>query len=327
MSTSNPKDPRPANTAHAADIRAKRRRERALPQTDWVLSDYEMLLFQENLPRQTMKFMELPLELRNMIYKEFLGQDFSIWNNTLTDDQAKLRIGGMTLLLLSKAINEEARRVLFRQNFSLMGQYAFFVMDSFLHTIGTDSIQHLRHITTTVPFVIYGTDFYRARSDRCGNELRRVYESIRNTCGFRIPRSSRGKSNENGYDVMVKSVRATCRRIAKSNVKKLDLLLPLDGFYITHTPAGYRYRWGKTTLISLIVHNLRETDQPRASACFWTELEELGKTKPELTISLILVHSSGQSWSQLRPHEVQYWRGQAEEATQSQQSSEHWDNR
>lgn len=184
--------------------------------------------------RQTLGFMEIPAELRLIVYQYLLRSErpFELWPGLYEADATWSHYASFKFVLpvlrLSKNIHSEAAPVFYGENeFRFSGADAYLVCKSFFMTIGDSNVRFLRKLTLPIPTILgaecasWGVDDIERdishRIERCG--MVRPYQNI---------------SFSDSLDA-VDSIIKTLHQLAKDDVgialKELQLIVPCTLYY------------------------------------------------------------------------------------------------
>ncbi|KAF4301907.1 hypothetical protein GTA08_BOTSDO09845 [Botryosphaeria dothidea] len=222
---------------------------------------------------QTIGFMDLSYGIRLLIYKELSGPI-------------------LRLLCLSKEIHIEVKLFIYHLNLCFARRNGFLVLGHFLHSIGASAIKQLQQITVHTPFLTVEpgencskrpfrplTEYIdRLSSDVTGLGLRQ--------CDF----------DENFLSFHADTFRDGCRQLAAANgLRKLEMAVRIQ----------YPVKNG-TMYLNMKAPKGGDWHQQFPDEAYWRELQELGRTLPDLEISLVLVHVSvwtpGENFYNRSPH-------------------------
>ncbi|KAF2135718.1 uncharacterized protein K452DRAFT_303332 [Aplosporella prunicola CBS 121167] len=247
--------------------------------------------FAEFSEPQTIGFMDLPTELRLMIYESLLEQEsIELWN-------APSRI--------YRRINAEATPIFYgNNNFRFTNVNAWSILDAFLTTIKPKNAQWIRHLTIHVPFEDNWPPeilWRHLRTVPSANQWNRLLTTVSDR-GMTV--TDWKNSWWNGAKLF-KVFESACEglRLIKG-LKRLELILPWDFF-----TAG-AYNWRDNYLVCDDTCTIEHGDEsaPRHAReyhrdrPYWKALDELKIAIPGLEISLILHHGIPKECDDLPPY-------------------------
>lgn len=229
---------------------------------------------------QTIGFMDLSYDIRLLIYKELSGPILRVWvsrhfryrkrNNTATK-----------LLCLSKKIYIEVKQFIYHLNLCFTRRNGFLVLGHFLHSIGTSAIKQLQQIAVHTPFLTVepGENCSKCPFRPLTEYIDRLSSDV---TGLGLRQCDQCHFDENFLSFHADTFRRGCRQLAAANgLRKLEMAVRIQ----------YPVKNG-TTYLHMKAPKGGDWHQQFPDEAHWRELQELGRTLPDLEILLVLVHVS-----------------------------------